>query len=293
MGGLEKMLTRLLGVDVHMELRTTTGSGFVRVDPGQLEQVILNLAMNARDAMPQGGRLAIQVDDREVFEEETAGRPGLLPGSYVLIRVSDTGVGMDAQQAAHAFEPFFTTKEAGAGTGLGLASVYGIVKQSQGWIYVDSELGRGTCFSLYLPRWDEADARRQTLPEQPSAPGGSETVLLVEAEQELRRGAGRVLRRAGYAVIEAANAGEALLALEQHPGAVHLLVSDVAMPRLSGPELALRLRAEQPQLKALFISGRADEALIAQALAIGTSAFLAKPFTRRALELKVRELLDG
>jgi two-component system cell cycle sensor histidine kinase/response regulator CckA len=290
---LHRTLRRLLGEDI--ELVTLPGENLwaVRADPAQMEQVVLNLVVNARDAMPSGGKLTIETANVELDADYARGHLGVEPGQYVLLAVSDTGIGMSEEVKSHLFEPFFTTKEVGKGTGLGLATVYGIVKQHGGHIYVYSELGRGTTFKIYLPRhYGEAEllGRRD---EEGFVPRGSETVLVVEDEPAVRVVEVRVLREQGYRVLEAANGVEAMRVALAHPGPIHLLVTDVVMPQMSGRELAERLRRIVPQLRVLYLSGYTDNAIVHHGVLDEGVAFLQKPFTASALARKVREVLDS
>ncbi len=288
----EKMLRRLIGEDINLTPKLAESLGRVRADAGQIEQVILNLAVNARDAMPRGGDLVIQTAD-EVVNEVGPGSPGLTRGTYVTLSVSDTGVGMSPETQAHLFEPFFTTKEPGKGTGLGLATVYGIVKQSGGYIYAASEAGRGASFKILLPRVEEqTEAPELPAPAAPTA-RGQETILLVEDEESVRRLARKVLETAGYLVLEAPHGSEALQLASNYQGPIHALVSDVVMPGLSGQELSTRLQMSRPGLKVLFISGYAQEAITSHGILSPGAAFLEKPFTPVALTQRVRALLGA
>ncbi|HEX4602218.1 MAG TPA: response regulator [Gemmatimonadales bacterium] len=288
--GTEKLLTRLLGEDVHLTTTLAQDLGTVKVDPGQLEQIIMNLAVNARDAMPRGGRLTIETGNVEMDEVYVRGHPLAQPGRYVMLAVSDTGVGMDAVTQARIFEPFFTTKEVGKGTGLGLATVYGIVKQSGGSIWVYSEPGHGTSFKIYLPRVDgPAEPAPAALPQ---VVDGSETVLVVEDVAAVRVVAREMLERHGYTVLEAADGAMALGLAEKHYGEIQLLLTDVVMPDVSGRELADRLVALRPQLKVLFMSGYTDDAIVRHGVLQEGIAYLQKPFTRDSLARKVRKVLD-
>src|SRR5438552_6113255 len=255
----EKMLTRLLGEDISLTASLAPALGAVKVDPGQLEQIIMNLAVNARDAMPHGGRLSIETANVDMDESYVRGHPVAHPGPYVMLAVSDTGIGMDAVTQARIFEPFFTTKEAGKGTGLGLATVYGIVKQSGGFIWVYSEPGHGTSFKIYLPRVDEPVARAVAAPE---VVGGSETVLVVEDVAAVRAVAREMLERHGYTVLEAPDGETALRLAGQHPGVIRLLLADVVLPDVSGRQLADQLLELRPDMKVLFTSGYTDDAIV-------------------------------
>jgi PAS domain S-box-containing protein len=289
---IEKMLRSVLGEDIDLRVKLQPGLGCVRADQSQIEQVVLNLVVNARDAMPTGGRLVIHTSRVDVdgdFEDQFL---GLKAGSYALISVSDTGVGMDQETLAHIFEPFFTTKEKGKGTGLGLATVYGIVSQSGGKIWAYSEPGKGTTFRIYLPRNPaKGEAEPEPRPTQPAS-HGSETVLVVEDEASVRMVALGNLRKAGYHVLEAKNGEEALAVAAAHDGPIHLVLTDVLMPGIHGPELVKRLQSDRPDTRALYMSGHADDALLHHGIPEGGLAFLEKPFTRKELTHKVREILD-
>ncbi|OGK89213.1 MAG: hypothetical protein A2X52_09215 [Candidatus Rokubacteria bacterium GWC2_70_16] len=291
-GGMAQMLRRLIGEDIALDAALGAGLWLVKADPHQLEQVVMNLAINARDAMPHGGRLRVETANAELDEAFARQRPGATAGPHVQLAVSDTGGGMDEAIRARVFEPFFTTKEPGKGTGLGLSTVYGIVKQHDGYIEIESAPGRGATFRVYLPR-TEAPAE----PLEPdaggrSAAGGSETILLVEDEAEVRQIAHEILTALGYRVLEAGRPAEAVGVLAAHPGPIHLLLTDVVMPEMSGPQLAARLTVERPGLRVLFVSGYTADALGPRgALAPGV-ALLQKPFTAEALAAKVREVLD-
>lgn len=289
----EKMLRRLIGEDINLVTRLEPMLGCVKADPGQIEQVILNLAINARDAMPQGGTLIIETANVELDTASARQHIGAQAGSYVMLAVTDTGCGMDAETRSHIFEPFFTTKEQGKGTGLGLSTVYGIVTQNDGHISVYSELGRGTTFKIYLPQVNgvvEAAAEERIL----STPlQGLETILVVEDEEAVRRLARRVLRESGYTVLEAHHGSEALLICERYEGPIPLLLTDVVMPGMGGRELAERLRPLRPEMKVLYMSGYADNAIFHHTMLGPDAAFLEKPFTPELLTRKVRAVLDG
>ena len=288
----EKMLRRLLGEDIELEAVLAPDLGRLKADAGQLEQVIVNLAVNAGDAMPTGGKLTIETADAEMPETRVRELTTVPAGRYVMLAISDSGTGMDEETKARIFEPFFTTKEQGKGTGLGLATVYGIVKQSGGFIWVYSEPGHGTTFKIYLPRVEDA-ADAPAPPVGPvEVPRGTETVLVVEDEEAVRALARTALTRKGYHVLEAANGGEALLLCESEPMLIHLLVTDVVMPGLSGADLAQRLALLRPGMKVLFISGYMDRAAARHGKMQPGAAYLEKPFTLDALARKVREVLD-
>jgi PAS domain S-box-containing protein len=291
---LEKLLRRLISEDVELVTALALELPRVRVDPASFEQILVNLAVNARDAMPVGGRLTIETASVELDEAYAIAHVTVRPGRYVMLAVSDTGQGMDAATRARVFEPFFTTKEQGKGTGLGLATVYGMVKQSGGYIWVYSEPGRGTAFKVYLPPVEERSGaqhdhsgRRQTDTTQ-----GWETVLLVEDEDAVRALAREVLRRHGYVVLEARHGVDALRVAERHTDAIHLMVTDVVMPHMSGRDLAERLSTVRPRMKVLFMSGYTDHAVMHRDLTPG-SAFIQKPFTPEAFARAVRTVLDA
>ncbi len=288
----ERLLRRLIGEDIDLVAILAPGLARVRADPGQLEQVIMNLGVNARDAMPSGGQLTIETEN-VVIEPETIGPPRAEPGPYALLAVSDTGVGMDSETQAHIFEPFFTTKEAGKGTGLGLATVSGIVQQSGGFIWVYSELGRGTSFKIYLPAVEAPAAR--VMPERASTETlrGSETVLLVEDLSAVRAVTREVLERYGYNVLTAADGEAALEVAAEHAGQIDLLLTDVVVSQLSGRDVADRLVAKRPELKVLYMSGYTDDAIVRHGVLQAGIAYLQKPFAPDALVRKVREALAG
>jgi PAS domain S-box-containing protein len=288
----EKMLRRVVGEDVELVVAPAPSLGRVRVDPSSIEQVVMNLVVNARDAMPTGGRLVIATANVVLDEAYAGAHHGLRPGPYVRLTVADTGTGMDEATQARIFEPFFTTKERGKGTGLGLSTVFGIVQQGDGSIAVESELGRGATFRVYLPRVDhDVDPRR--LPIAPGLRRGHETVLLVEDEGQVRAVARSILRRHGYEVIEASNAGEALLYCERHTGVIHLLLTDVVMPHMSGPELARRLAQTRPEMRVLCMSGYTDDSVIRHGVLAAELAYIQKPLTPETLTQRVREVLDA
>ncbi len=288
----ERMLRRLIGEDIEIRLALAPVELRVLVDTGQLTQVIMNLAVNARDAMPKGGVLTVETSEAEFTAGSAESHPGVSAGPYVRVDVSDTGVGMDAATRERIFEPFFTTKGPGSGTGLGLSTVYGIVRQSNGYISVYSEPGLGTSFHIYLPRIFEQPAPA-AVRSSGLAAGGGETILLVEDEPALRKLAGEILSRAGYRVIETANGAEAVRACEQAGDSIALLITDLVMPGLSGRELAAQLQRQHPGLRALFMSGYSTHPAMAAGILDGDVPFLQKPFTAGDLADKVRELLRG
>jgi PAS domain S-box-containing protein len=293
--GVEKMLRRILGEDIDYLQVLAPDLGMVWADPGQIEQVLMNLVVNARDAMPNGGKLTIETCNVDLDEEYAAHHVAVRPGSYVHFAVSDTGCGMDAATQARIFEPFFTTKERGKGTGLGLSTVYGIVKQSGGNIWVYSEPGQGTTFKIYLPREFSAKmtvtASRLTAIQTP--PTGTETILVAEDEEAVHDVAKRILREAGYTVLAAATASDALLTCQAQQGNVHLLLTDVVMPQMSGRVLAERLALERPGIKVIYMSGYADDAILRHGTLAPGTHFIGKPFSAADLTKKVREVLDS
>jgi PAS domain S-box-containing protein len=292
LSGMRDMLQRLLGEDIELSLLAATGLGRVNVDPGQVEQIIMNLAVNARDAMPRGGKLTIETSNVELDAEYAAAHLGATPGRYVMLAVCDTGSGMDADTRSRIFEPFFTTKELGKGTGLGLSTVLGIVQQSGGSISVYSEVGVGTTFKVYLPRTDrDVDVTPSQLP--PTADGGGgETILLVEDEQQVREVASLILRRGGYKVLLAENGEQGLAVAEEHGKGIDLLITDVVMPRMNGRQLVERLKPRWPDLKVLFMSGYTDDAIVHHGVLEEGVDFLQKPITPDALLKRVHEVLD-
>jgi PAS domain S-box-containing protein len=284
----EKMLRRLIGEDINLVLALDAGAGTIRADAGQIEQVILNLAVNARDAMPTGGTLSIETTSLLADAEFAQKHLSVQPGLYVVLAVSDTGVGMSPEVKSHLFEPFFTTKESGKGTGLGLTTVYGIVKQSGGSIWVYSEPGRGTTFRLLFPAVQAEGEAAAAVPVE--VPSGSETILLVEDEPGVRRFARQELERRGYTVLEASNGREALELARRHAGPIHLVVTDVVMPEMGGAELADLLGAERSGVPVLFMSGYTNHSGQREVMGAG---YLQKPFTSASLLTQVRGVLDA
>ena len=287
-----RLLPRLIGEDIELLIRTAEDLGAIRADASQMEQILMNLAVNARDAMPGGGRLIIETSNADLDGRYSAKHPIVREGPYVLLSVSDTGTGMDAETQAHIFEPFFTTKAQGKGTGLGLATVYGVVKQSGGFIWVYSELGRGTTFKIYFPRVERPIDRVGTAqPPASEAPRGSATILLTEDEQDVREVAREFLESGGYTVMEAQDGAEALALAEEHKGSIHLLITDMVMPRMTGLELAARLKEKQPALRMLYMSGYSERAASESMQPDPSIRILSKPFSRSALLRTVHELL--
>lgn len=282
---LYKMLRRVIGEDIDLQTIPGPALRFVKADPGQIEQVILNLAVNARDAMPHGGRLTIETRNADLDAAYACLHPGVQPGPYVKLAVSDGGSGMDEETRSRLFEPFFTTK-AGQGTGLGLSIVYGVVQQSGGHLRVESQPGVGTTFEIYLPQAEAAAVEEHEFPEAEPIAGGTETILLVEDESPVRDLVRTILQRSGYSVLVAGDGPTALHLAQTHPGPIDLLFTDVVMPGLSGPELLQRLEPQRPGMEVLYMSGYADKT-------VPGKHFLQKPFTKEALVRKVREVLEG
>ncbi len=292
LGGMKTMLRRLLGEDIHLVTVPGESLGRVKADPGQLQQVLLNLAVNARDAMPHGGRLTLETANVELDEPAVRGQAGARPGAYVRLTVSDAGMGMDAATQARIFEPFFTTKAPGQGTGLGLSTVWGIVKQSGGYVSVESAPGRGATFTIDLPRVEAPVEPAEPSPMPVRSPHGIETVLLVEDEDQVRDFTREILEGHGYTVLEAAHPGEALRLVADHAGSIHLLLTDVVMPGMSGRHLADRLTALRPELKVLYMSGYTEDGIVHHGVIAAGRAFLQKPFRGDVLAREVRRVLD-
>jgi len=288
---LEKMLRRLIGEDV--KLRTVLDSSLARVkaDPGQIEQVLMNLAVNARDAMPLGGNLTIETRNVELDEDYTRNHPTVKPGPHVMLAVSDTGAGMSPETKAHIFEPFFTTKEKGKGTGLGLATVYGIVKQSEGSIWLYSEVGQGTVFKVYFPIVSESSEETESAKVATDSTSGTETILVVEDEEGVRSLVRLALASGGYKVLDTKDAEYALALCASHDGPIHLLLTDVVMPHMSGPAVAEKVTALRPGIKVLYMSGYTDDAVVHHGVLSHEVPFIQKPFSPVALREKIREVL--
>jgi two-component system cell cycle sensor histidine kinase/response regulator CckA len=288
-----KILRRLIGEDIDLVAVTKPSLGQVKADPGQIQQILMNLAVNARDAMPHGGKLTIETANVDLDEHYVHLHPIVPPGRYVMLAVSDTGIGMDDKTKAHLFEPFFTTKELGKGTGLGLSTIYGIVKQSNGFVWVYSEPERGTTFKIYLPREEgEADTFDDHEKEELGLLG-VETILAVEDDASVRSLVIRALRKRGYTVLEASTGMEALRTAQEFEGNIHLLLTDVVMPEMSGKALATQIETARPGIKVLFVSGYTNNAVVHHGVLDPNVAFLQKPFTADVLARKVREVIDS
>jgi signal transduction histidine kinase/response regulator RpfG family c-di-GMP phosphodiesterase len=290
--GIEKMLRRIIGEHIRLSTRLATSLGHFKADASQIEQILLNLTVNARDAMPEGGRLAIETRNVRLDEAAAAAQPGVSPGDYVVLTVTDTGVGMDEETKKRVFEPFFTTKEVGKGTGLGLSTVYGIVRQSGGHIVIKSEVGKGASFEVYFPRNESGEATRSSAAPPPVAQKASETVLIVEDDEGVRVVASRILRDQGYHVLEARRASEARRIWEKHGPSVDLLLTDVVMPDVNGPRLAEELGKTRPGLRVLYMSGYPGAGGLVGPEG-GALACIEKPFTPSSLAAKVREMLGS
>jgi len=292
-GDMIKLLKRLIGEDVQLVTRSGAGLKQIKADPGQLEQVLVNLVVNARDAMPRGGTVTIETANMTLDGAYASAHVGVTPGEYVMLAISDTGTGMDQDTRLRVFEPFFTTKEKGKGTGLGLSTVYGIIKQSGGNVWVYSELGKGTTFKVYLPQVEDEIAARADLKEEVARHRGTETVLLVEDEDMVRKLTSELLKESGYIVLEANGGEQALNIFNEHKEIIDLLITDVVMPKISGKEVAEQLKKIHPETKVLFMSGYTDEAIVHHGIVDSHIAFIQKPFSENALTRKVRDVLDA
>jgi CheY-like chemotaxis protein len=291
LGDLDKMLQRIIGEDIELRTVLAEDLGRVRADPGQIEQVIMNLGVNARDAIPNGGKLTIETANVELDESYARSHVAVIPGHYVMLSVTDTGVGMVPEIRERIFEPFFTTKEKGMGTGLGLSTVYGIVKQSGGNIWVYSEPGHGTTFKIYFPRVDEPiEVFEEKLKKE--LPRGSETILVVEDEEEVRKLTVQILSKHGYTVLEASSGDEALRICEQHEVPIDLMITDVVMPQMNGKELSDRFKGLRPNAKVLFTSGYTEHVVVHHGVLEKGLNYIQKPFSVDGLARKVREVLD-
>jgi CheY-like chemotaxis protein len=287
----EKMLRRLVGEDIELRTSLSSSLGQVMADAGQILQVLMNLVVNARDAMPDGGSLVLETADTEIDSSYVNEHPDATSGPFVLLSVTDNGTGMDEETRKHIFEPFFTTKGPAQGSGLGLATVYGIVKQSHGWIEIYTELGKGSAFKIYLPRINVNLETRADAEHRRANVGGSETVLLVEDQDEVRRLATKVLKAKGYRVLEAADGAAALALIQRHPGPIDLLLTDVVMPGMNGRELAEYLKKRLPVVKVLYTSGYTHDVIAHRGVLDRDMAYIAKPYTPDRLAAKVREVL--
>jgi CheY-like chemotaxis protein len=291
---ISKLLQPLMGDDIELVISPSPDAGHVKADPGQIEQVIMNLAVNARDAMPNGGKLIIETTNVELDETYRRAHATVQSGPYVMLAVSDTGCGMDAETQSRIFEPFFTTKEKGKGTGLGLSTVYGIVKQSGGYVFAYSEFGRGTALKVYLPRVEESVRAEATSARASHVTcRGSETVLLVEDEDSVRELVSEALEAQGYTVLPATRGDQALKIAERREQKIDLMVTDVVMPGMSGRELAKLILEGRPTTRVLYLSGYTEDAIVHHGVLDVGTAFLQKPFTLDALACKVRETLDA
>jgi PAS domain S-box-containing protein len=290
---IEKLLRRVIGEDIELIIRVQPGAGTIQIDPGQLDQILMNLVVNARDAMPNGGKLIVETSSVALDDSYVGQHLGAAAGPFVLLSISDTGCGMDQETLSHIFEPFFTTKEKGKGTGLGLSTVYGIVKQCGGYIMAYSESGRGTTFKVYFPRVSGVPEAPRASSRRAEIPGGHETVLLVEDETALRELTLGLLETAGYTVLEATNVEDAIRLAESAHHKIDLLLTDVVMPGMDGHELSRRLTSKFPTLKVLYMSGYTDDVIAHRGVLNGGTTLLQKPFGRAGLLGKVRQVLDS
>jgi CheY-like chemotaxis protein len=290
---IEKMLKRIMRENIELRTVLDPELGNIRADPGQVEQVLMNLAVNARDAMPDGGRLTVETRNVDLTEQHTARHLAVSPGAFVRMTVTDTGVGIPRDVQAHIFEPFFTTKAVGKGTGLGLSTVYGIIKQSGGDIDVYSEVGHGTTFKIYLPCVDENVQRAKWTDDRSESLTGTETILVVEDEGTVRSLVREILEGCGYRVLEAAGGHEALSICEAYTQQIHLLLTDVIMPKMGGVQLSERVKEMLPDIRTLFMSGYTDDSITDRGLIEETESFIEKPFTPDELSSKVRSVLDA
>jgi two-component system cell cycle sensor histidine kinase/response regulator CckA len=289
---MERLLRPLIGENIELHTRLANDLGRTRADAGQIEQVIMNLVVNSKDAMLNGGKITIQSSNVHLGDDLRRLYNYIQPGPYVMLSIGDTGHGMDRETQSRIFEPFFTTKEKGKGTGLGLSTVYGIIKQSGGYVFAQSEVGRGTTFRIYLPRVEDS-AEPCSAPASQAASGGSETVLLVEDEESVRQLVRETLQAKGYQVLEAENGEAALLIANAHQGSIDVLITDVVMPGMSGRELSKKLYEARPKTKVLYLSGYTEDAIMHQGVFEAGTAFLQKPFTLQMLSRKVRDVLRG
>ena len=287
------MLRRLIGEDIELSVSLAADLERVRIDPRQVEQILMNLSVNARDAMPHGGRVTVETANATIDEHFARFTPGLAPGRYVLLAVTDSGLGMDENTRSRIFEPFFTTKDPGKGTGLGLAMVYGIVQQAKGHIEVYSEIGHGTVFKLYLPSVDGVELQKEAADVQSTSLQGTETILLVEDAEGVRALLQDVLTMYGHQVLVARDGEEGIRLADDHQGALDLIITDIVMPRMGGRQLVERVVAARSSVRALYLSGYTDEAVMRHGVLEAGSAFLQKPFTARQLMTKVRQILDA
>jgi two-component system, cell cycle sensor histidine kinase and response regulator CckA len=289
---MSAMLRRLIGEDIELISITPQDLGLINADPGQIQQIVMNLSVNARDAMPQGGKLIIETANVDLDNHYIRDHPIMGKGSYIMLAISDNGIGMDAATQARIFEPFFTTKEKGRGTGLGLSTVYGIVKQSNGYIWAYSEPGKGTTFKVYFPRAKVASLQPKDNGKYRIDAESSKTVLLVEDEKSVRALASRILSERGYNILQASDGMEALKIAREHSGNIDLVLTDVVMPGINGKTLVARLKSERPGIKSLFISGYTDSTIADRGILDSNTAFLQKPFTVQSLAQKVHEVIN-